>query len=160
MAWFSFGRNRHSSNSRVAEKRELFVELNERERRIIEGFMHKRHFLAGEVIFDAGEQGQALYVIDSGRVAICLPGKEDSPLAELGNKDFFGELGLLDDCPRTAQARAVEATELSVLFRQDFESLMAAHARIASKISLQLAQHIGARMRLMLANVPDGAVLQ
>lgn len=159
MGWFGNWRDRRS---RKAEKNrnQLFGDLTARELRIINGFMHKRHFLAGEVIFDAGEQGQALYVIDSGKVAICLDGKVDKPLAELQTNDFFGELGLLDDCPRSAQARAVEPTELSVLFRQDFESLMAAHARVASKISLRLAQHLGSRMRLMLASIPGGEVLQ
>lgn len=159
MAWFGSGRDRQAHNA-SSDRSRLFGDLTARELRIINGFMHKRHFLADEVIFDAGEQGQALYVIDSGKVAICLDGQLDKPLAELQTHDFFGELGLLDDCPRSAQARAVAPTELSVLFRQDFESLMAAHARIASKISLQLAQHLGKRMRQMLASMPGGEVLQ
>jgi CRP-like cAMP-binding protein len=159
MGWFGNWRDRRSGKAEK-NRNQLFGDLTARELRIINGFMHKRHFLAGEVIFDAGEQGQALYVIDSGKVAICLDGKVEKPLAELQTNDFFGELGLLDDCPRSAQARAVEPTELSVLFRQDFESLMAAHARVASKISLRLAQHLGTRMRLMLASMPDGDALQ
>jgi CRP/FNR family cyclic AMP-dependent transcriptional regulator len=159
MGWFGNSQDRLSGKTENLRNK-LFGDLTARELRIIHGFMHKRHFLAGEVIFDAGEQGQALYVIDSGKVAICLDGQVEKPLAELQTYDFFGELGLLDDCPRSAQARAVVPTELSVLFRQDFESLMAAHARVASKISLRLAQHLGTRMRLMLASVPGGDVLQ
>jgi CRP-like cAMP-binding protein len=159
MGWFGYGKDRLTGKPE-SDRNKLFGNLTVRELRIIQSFMHKRHFLAGEVIFDAGEQGQALYVIDSGKVAICIDGKLDKPLAVLQTHDFFGELGLLDDCPRSAQARAIEPTELSVLFRQDFESLMAAHARVASKISLQLAQHLGKRMRLMLASMPSGDVLQ
>jgi CRP-like cAMP-binding protein len=130
---------------------ELFRNLTERELRIVEGFVHRREFLAGEVVFDAGEEGQALYVIISGKVAISLPGQHQVPLVELQANDFFGELGLLDDWPRSAQARAAEPTELSVLFRGDFERLMESHARIAAKISMQLAHHLGQRLRQMLA---------
>jgi CRP/FNR family transcriptional regulator, cyclic AMP receptor protein len=84
-------------------------------------------------------------------VAICLPEHENPPLAVLSVGDFFGELGLLDDSPRSAQARALEPVVLIVLSRTDFERLMNSHARIASRISLQLARHMGLRLRQMLA---------
>jgi CRP-like cAMP-binding protein len=74
---------------------------------------------------------------DSGRVAQLSPGT------------FFGELALLDNSPRSAQARAASACRLIVFFRDDFVGLLDTHARIASKISRQLAIHLGARMRSM-----------
>ena len=128
----------------------LFQALGRRELRTVLAFMHFRHFLDGEVIFDAGEEGQALYLILAGTVSIWLPGKEDVPLVELTANSFFGELGLLDDWPRSAQARAKGPTELAVLYRGDFEQLMTSHAGIASKISLQLARHLAHRLRQML----------
>jgi CRP/FNR family transcriptional regulator, cyclic AMP receptor protein len=130
---------------------ELFRDLNKRDFRVIDAFVQERRFLAGEVIFDAGDEAQALYVVVSGKVAICLPEHEKTPLAVLSVGDFFGELGLLDDSPRSAQARALEPVVLIVLSRTDFERLMNSHARIASRISLQLARHMGLRLRQMLA---------
>lgn len=128
----------------------LLADLTSRELRIVQSFMHERHFLAGEVIFDQGEEGQALYFVLSGRVVICHPGNAAQPIAELGEGNFFGELGLLDSWPRSAQAMAGDTSGLAVLFRGDFERLMESHAGIASKISLQLARHLGQRLRQML----------
>lgn len=135
----------------------LLAGLRASELNIVEAFMHDRRYLADEVIFDQGEEGQALYVIVSGRVAICHPGRLESPIAVLGTGDFFGELALLDNSPRSAQARAAEPTELAVLFRGDFERLMQSHAHIASQIAMQLARHLGQRLRGMVAAQPDRA---
>jgi len=150
MNWFERAPRPLSSSQRMV-KIELFRHLTDRELGIVASFVHRRELLTGEVIFDAGEEGQALYVIVSGKVAISLPGCHDTPLAELQTNDFFGELGLLDDWPRSAQARAAAPTELAVLFRGDFERLMESHARIAAKITMQLAHHLGQRLRQMLA---------
>lgn len=159
MRWFERGREPTSFSHRMVQT-DLFSTLSERELGIVEGFVHNRQYLAGEVVFDAGEEGQALYVIVSGKVAICLPGQHDKPLAELQTNDFFGELGLLDDWPRSAQARAVSTTELAVLFRGDFERLMESHARIAAKITMRLAHHLGQRLRQMLTQSSAQGTLQ
>jgi CRP-like cAMP-binding protein len=150
MRWLGGKRDVAKGEHQLADT-ELFRDLNQRDFRVIDAFVQERHFLASEVIFDAGEEGQALYVVVSGKVAICLPEYEKTPLAELSAGDFFGELGLLDDSPRSAQARALEPVALIVLSRTDFERLMNSHARIASRISLQLARHMGLRLRQMLA---------
>lgn len=131
---------------RLAEA-SLFSDLTHSDLKTLEGFMHRRHYLPGEIIFDQGEEGQALYVIITGQVIICYPGQMEAPIAELGPGNFFGELALLDNSPRTAQARARGDTELAAFFRGDFERLMESHARIASRVALQLARNIGTRMR-------------
>ncbi len=56
-------------------------------------------------------------------------------------------MALIDNAPRSAQARAAENCTVVVLFRGDFLSLMHSHALIASKIAMQLARHLGARLR-------------
>lgn len=125
----------------------LFVDLSPREMKIVDAFMHERRYLRDEVIFDEGEEGQAIYFILEGQVRICRHGQSDAPIAELGQGDFFGELALLDSAPRMAQARAAENSLLAVFFRGDFLGLMHSHALIASKIALQLARHLGVRLR-------------
>lgn len=148
MKWFARSpRNRY--RHRLAGS-DLFGKLSDRDLRTVEGFLHYRSYLAGEIVFDAGEIGHALYIVLSGKVAICLAGQIERPLAELGEKEFFGELGMLDDVARTAQVRALEASEVAVLYRDDFEKLMQAHGVIASQIALELARHLGRRLRQML----------
>lgn len=132
----------------------LFVELTRREMKIVDGCMHERNYLKGEVIFDQGEEGLAIYIILKGQVLICHQGQAEKPIAVLENGNFFGELALLDDAPRSAQARAAEDCTLLVLFRDDFLNLMLSHALIASKIALQLARQLGARLRSTTHNDP------
>lgn len=132
---------------RELNKMGLFAGLTRREIRVVDGFMHERNYLKGEVIFDEGEQGEAFYLVLEGQVLICRQGEVDQPIATLDTGQFFGELALLDDAPRSAQARAAEDCTLLVLFRGDFLGLMQSHGLIASKIAMQLARHLGARMR-------------
>lgn len=129
----------------------LLADLSASDLRIVQSFMHERCYLPAEVIFDEGEEGQALYFVLVGRVLICHPGQSTSPIAELLEGDFFGELALLDNWPRSAQALAADETQLAVLFRGDFERLMESHARIATKVSMQLARFLGQRLRGMVA---------
>ena len=139
---------------RELKKMPLFAELTRREMKIVDGFMHERIYLKQEVIFDEGEEGQAFYVILKGKVLICHQEQADKPMAVLDGGSFFGEMALLDDAPRSAQARAAEDCTLLVLFRGEFLGLMVAHALIASKISLQLARHLGARLRATVRGDP------
>ena len=125
----------------------LFQDLSVRELVIVDLLLHERRYLAGEVVFDAGEDGQGIYFTLDGRIGIFHPGHNDAPLAELGAGSFFGELALLDDSPRMAQARALDDSTLAVMFRGEFVGLLQTQALIASKISLQLARYLGQRLR-------------
>ena len=137
---------------RELKKMSLFADLKRRELRVVDGFMHQRNYLQDEVVFDEGEQGEAFYIVLEGKVLICRQGQPDAPIAILGSGNFFGELALLDDAPRSAQARAAEDCTLLVLFRGEFLGLMQSHGLIASKIALQLARHLASRFRGMARN--------
>ena len=148
----------------------LFVDLTPAELAIVDSLLHERNYLEGEVIFDEGDEGQAIYIIASGEVLIARQDQaphvhadgqdhalshprrrrgDTGRVAQLGPGNFFGELALLDNSPRSAQARAASACKLFVFFRDDFVGLLDTHARLATKISRQLACHLGARVRLM-----------
>jgi CRP/FNR family cyclic AMP-dependent transcriptional regulator len=138
-----------AEHPKLAQLRQLglFATLKPRELRVIDGFLHEREYLQGEVIFDEGEEGQALYVVLSGSVLICR--RKDSGIeriAEIPAGRLLGELALLDNVPRTAQARAAETCVLVALSRADFNGLLDTHAAIASKIALQLARDLGQKL--------------
>ena len=118
----------------------LFATLDARGLRIVDGALHERDYAAGEVIFDQGEEGQAIYLLFDGRIQIRRDGKD---VAEIGPGSFLGELALLEGTPRAAQAVAATDCRAGVLFRADFDTLLATDARIASRISLQLARYLG-----------------
>ena len=125
----------------------LFADLSVRELKIVQGLLHERDYLAGEVIFDEGEEGNALYIVRTGRVLICRQGRPASAIAELEPGNFFGDLALLDSAPRAAQARALEPSRLAVFFGSDFLALLETEAKLANKILLRLSRHLGQRLR-------------
>ncbi len=133
----------------------LFSTLSHAGLIVVEGLLHEREYVAGEVVFDEGEEAQALYIVLSGRVLIS---KQTSSglqrIAELGPGQFFGDMALLDNSPRSAQARTAENCVLAAFFREDFIGLLETHAAIASKLSLQLARHLGNRLREALQARP------
>jgi CRP-like cAMP-binding protein len=135
---------------RISTLRRLspFATLSSSELRVVDSLLHERRYLKGEVVFDAGEEGQALYAIISGRVLVCRQGEpETGRIAELEAGVAFGELALLDNAPRSAQTRAAQDCVLASLSRSDFESLLDTHAVVASKIALQLARQFGRQLR-------------
>jgi len=138
------------------KKSALFDTLTPLELRIVDGLMHERRYHAGEIIFDEGEEGQALYLVMSGRVSINrMHGADVEVVTELSPGSFFGDLALLDNSPRNAQARAMDECELAVFFRADFMGLMETDAVIGYKISLALARHIGQRLREWMHGHPQ-----
>jgi len=134
----------------------LFASLTPLELKIVDGLMHERRYLGDEIIFDEGEEGQALYLVMSGRVLISRSlDNTVEVVAELSAGSFFGDLALLDNSPRNAQARALDNCELAVFFRADFMGLMETDAVIGYKISLALARHIGGRLRDWMSGKPQ-----
>ena len=121
----------------------LFSTLSRLELRVVDGLLHERRFLKGEIIFDEGEEGQALHVVIAGRVLIC---KQGDPVAGRVTEIDAG-VALLENAPRALQARAEEDCVLASLSRGDLESLLVTHAVIASKILLQLARQLGRQLR-------------
>lgn len=126
----------------------LFATLNPRELGIVAGLLHDREYTTGEIIFDEGEEGQALYVVFAGEVIICRPEhRESGHLASLGPGTFFGDLALLDNAPRAAQAVAATPCHLGVFFRTDFQNMLDTDARAATKLYRQLAHLLARRLR-------------
>ncbi len=126
----------------------LFSTLSRRELRVVDSLLHDRRYVKGEIVFDEGDEGQSVYVVLGGRVLICRQGEpETGRLTVLEPGVVFGELALIDDAPRAAQARAEEDCLLAALSRSDFEKLLETHASIASKIALQLARQLGRQLR-------------
>jgi MFS family permease len=77
----------------------------------------RRHVAAGEVVLRQGEESDHFFVIEAGQVEVT---REGEVLRREGPGDFFGEIGLLRDVPRTATVTAVEDTHLATVARDDF----------------------------------------
>jgi MFS family permease len=80
---------------------------------------------AGETIFRQGDAGDRFYIVESGEVEIEIDGREANVL---GAGDYFGEIALLRDIPRTGTARARKETKLAALEREAFLGAVTGHA--------------------------------
>ena len=107
----------------------LFSYLNQDDIEIIAALLRRRSIKKGDVIFQKGDEGTALYAILSGRIKIIVtrPAGDKITVAILNDGDFFGEMALLDGMPRSADAVALEETQLAVLDRNDFLAFLVQH---------------------------------
>src|SRR6267143_4200339 len=133
--------NEAESLSRVS----LFKRLVPSELETLAAEVDQVNFKAGETIFNESDQGDALYVVDSGSVRIWVLDEDVKPvtLAELKPGEFFGELAVLDRGARSTNATAIVDTELHRLSSDDFEKFLLKHPDIAIDVICDL----GARMR-------------
>jgi uncharacterized membrane protein len=98
----------------------------------------------GMFLFRAGETGNAMYLIEHGKVRICVrttDGREMT-LTELEHGDFFGEMALLDGQRRSADALVSEDARLAVLSREHFLSFMRSNPNVALEMLTAMANRL------------------
>ena len=122
----------------------FFNNMHDDEARNLSKRLVMRRFGPDQIIFHHGDPGGLLYIIIKGKVKIThstLDGQE-AMLAIFGAGDFFGELALLDDSPRSATAEALEETETLTLHREEFIRYIGDNPDFALHVLHTLAQHI------------------
>jgi CRP/FNR family transcriptional regulator, cyclic AMP receptor protein len=127
----------------------VFENLKTRELRQVAGIVHRRQYVAGEYVFFQNDPGLGMYVIEQGEVSVDHVGTDGSKkeLALLKDGDFFGELSLLDESPRSASVIAVTDASLIGFFRPDLFEIMEKAPSTGLKIVLKVAEMIGERLR-------------
>jgi CRP-like cAMP-binding protein len=123
----------------------MFADLDRRELIEVEKILYRRSYEAGEVIFRQDDPGVGMYVIERGRVEV-VHDATGRRLAELGDGDFFGEIALLNETPRSARVAAIEPTTLYGLFQPELYDLFERMPRLGVKLLHSLAQMLGTRL--------------
>ncbi|MDX6445028.1 MAG: family transcriptional regulator, cyclic receptor protein [Blastocatellia bacterium] len=100
----------------------LFASLDDDAARELRSLLSTRDVGTGVALFRAGDDGDAMYLIESGRVRIAVSDedKKEIVLAELARGDFFGEMAIIDGKKRSADAKIIEDARLAVLSRENF----------------------------------------
>lgn len=101
-------------NPQILKTVRLFSTLTDDQLRMLQPCLQLRSYSRNSLIMRAGEETDALYIILSGRVKILIPDEEGREviLAFMGPNEFFGEMGLLDDQPRSASVETLENCEM------------------------------------------------
>ncbi len=124
----------------------LFQGLGDEDREALAARLTEKTFKAGDIVFSQGDRGSSMYVVQSGAVQIYLPSAEkDVPpvvLKDLRTGEYFGELALFDDKPRSASVRALVDTTLMELTREDLAEHLGRSTRAAMTILSEMAERL------------------
>jgi CRP-like cAMP-binding protein len=122
----------------------LFAELDDRELASIAAVAKPRRHAKDDVVFHADESGDIFCLIREGRVKVTMisPEGKEIILSMLGPGDFFGEMALLDDEPRSATVVATEPLELMTIWRSDFLQILSENFSITRKVLAELSRRL------------------
>lgn len=122
----------------------LFASLQPAHLAELAGKLMTRNYRQGETIFYKDDPGLLLYIIKAGQVKITTssPEGEEVILAIFTDGDFFGELSLLDESPRSASAVAMVPTQAITLHRHDFLHFIGKHPELVSDMLAALSRRL------------------
>lgn len=126
----------------------LFEDLKTSEITRLERTLHKRNYRKGEVMFNEGEPGAALYIIKDGEVEVFINYETDPiSLTKLSSGMFFGEIALFEETPRSATVVASKECEIIALSKPDFILFSQKEPSIGLKIVMRLGEILSVRLR-------------
>ena len=146
-----------TGSGHLAAKHLLLEHLEPHELERLMAFARSQHHPAGEVIFRKGDPGISMMSIVDGRVKISVasPDGKEAVLAVLGPGEVLGEMAILEDRNRSADATALDACELLVLQKRDFIPFLERNPAI----SIRLLRILCERLRRTSAQVEDRTFL-
>lgn len=127
----------------------IFCTLEPGELEVVKTRLEKKVYPENATVFREGDPGDGVYVVALGAVKISktIDGKNEKVLAGFAEKEFFGELALLDGKPRSASASVTRSTVLLKISVENFNLLMHEAPFAALKIISQIACHLAIRLR-------------
>src|SRR5574341_386658 len=131
-------------SSAVLRSVPLFASFSEDPLRMLATVVTRRSVTRGSIIMAAGDPTDSLYIVLSGRLKVMMSdadGKEVI-LTILGPGEFFGEMGLIDDAPRSASVVAIEPCELLSIARRDFKKCMAENFEMSQAVMRGLVKRL------------------
>lgn len=132
----------------------LFAGLDAATLDVVAGALRTRRFKRSEVVFHAGDPGDALFIVMAGQAKVTVPsddGADPAILTTVGPGGFFGELALLDGTPRSTTIVALDAVETMMLRRDAFDRLLDTEPALRRALLVSLAGEI----RRLTAQVED-----
>jgi CRP/FNR family transcriptional regulator, cyclic AMP receptor protein len=145
---FGYHRKAHEDEDlqTVLEKIPIFQDLSKRELAAVVRVLHRREYVPDELIIRQDEPGLGMYIIQKGK-AVVVTEPDNIQLSELSDGDFFGEVSLLDETPRSASVIARSHCTILGFFQSDLFSLIERDPRFGVKIVVRVAKIIGDRLR-------------
>jgi CRP/FNR family transcriptional regulator len=129
----------------------LFENLTDESAQLISSNITLEYFPENHVIFNQGDPGNAMYIIKKGQVRIYQGNSDDIDsqvdLATLTDNSFFGEMALISEKPRNANALALIESEIFVLKSGDFYKIINENPNLTEQIGKEFINRIKENMR-------------
>jgi len=137
----------------------LFASLDDDAAKDLRSLLSEQNVPHDTRLFRQGEKGDAMYLIESGRVRICIQDHDnkDVTLAELAQGDFFGEMSIIEGRQRSADAWVIEDSRLAILSRQAFLSFVHANPDVALRMLSALSDRLRRTDELLRSRVSRNA---
>ncbi len=124
----------------------LFNRLSERALGEVQAALKPRQLDSGELLFNQGDSGDELFIVQEGGIAIYVPSKDnpgaERPIRIFGPGEALGEMALIDNRPRSVSARAIDASAVLVLTGDDFRRLLRQYPDMAITVMGGLSDRI------------------
>ncbi len=152
-----FVKNKSDSIIDFLKSIDLFKDLKVKEIVRLERTLHKRVYQTGEVIFNEGEPGAALYILVEGEVDVVINYTSSTPisLTKLTDGMFFGEIALFDETPRSATIVASKECQIIALSKPDFILFSQKEPAIGMKILMNLGKILSTRLKATNKQLQD-----
>jgi CRP/FNR family cyclic AMP-dependent transcriptional regulator len=141
----------------MLEQIAIFTDLEKTELEALEKQAVTRTFPKNSVIINEGDASDALFVVNTGRVKVFLSDEEGKEIVlnTHGPGEYFGEIAMLDEAPRSASVITLEKSSINIISKADFEDCLCRHPRMA----LSVIRGLAARLRKSTENVRSLALL-
>lgn len=123
----------------MLQRTPLWSGLSKQDLKLIAKLSHDRKFESGYTIVTKGEAGIGFYLILEGSVEVRSGGKT---LSKLGPGQFFGEMSIIDNQPRSADVVAIEASRVLILSAWSFKTLISDNPKIALKMMQEFVRRL------------------
>jgi CRP/FNR family cyclic AMP-dependent transcriptional regulator len=133
----------------------LFASLDDEAAKDLRNLLSDRVVPSNTRLFRQGDKGDAMYLIESGRVRISIrdDDKQEVTLAELAQGDFFGEMSIIDGRQRSADAQVIEDARLAILSRDAFLSFVRTNPDVALEMLSALTDRLRRTDELLRSRV-------
>lgn len=136
-------------NPQVLQSVPLFASFSDQQITTLLNYVQHRSFARHVYVMHAGEETDSIYVILSGKVKVMIADDQGREviLGFMGPQEFFGEMGILDDQPRSASVYTLEPCELLRLSKPGFMTCLKEHSEVAMLVIRNLVKRLRAADR-------------
>ena len=148
--WKNLFKKKEEDTETILRENPVFKSLKKKELKLLVNLVHHRSFVPGEFITRPGK-GIGMYIILTGKIHILYEAQDTSEpvvMCKLGEKEFFGEVSLVQESGyKYFSAQAVEESRLVGFFKPDLFTLVEKHPATAAKVLLNLSKILSERLQ-------------